>query len=64
MHPRVQRLDPAVHHLGEAGDLRHVDDGEAGLVQRRGCAAGRKQLDAERLKRAGQIDETRLVGNG
>ena len=64
VHPRVQGLDPSVHHLREAGDLRHVDDSEAGGVQRRGCAAGRKEIDAKRLQGVRQIQEAGLVGNG
>ena len=64
VHARVEGLDPPVHHLGEAGDLRDVDDGEPGGAQGRAGAAGREQLDAARLERAGEIDQTRLVGNG
>ena len=63
MHPRVQRLDPAVHHLRESGDLRHIEDGEPGGAQRRGRAAGREEFDAERRKRARKIGEAALVGN-
>ena len=64
VHPRVQSLDPSVHHLREAGDLRHVDDREAGGVQRRRGAAGREEVDAKRLEGVRQIQEAGLVGNG
>ena len=64
MHARMQRLEPPVHHLGEAGDLRHVDDRKAGAAQRRRGAAGREELDPAFGERAREIDEARLVGNG
>jgi hypothetical protein len=60
---RVQGLDPAVHHLGRAGELRDVDHREAGLRQRLGGAAGRHQLDAALGERAREIDEPGLVGD-
>ena len=60
---RMQRLQPAVHHLGKSGQLGDVDDLEAGLRQRRGGAAGRDDLDAARFERLAQFDEAGLVGN-
>ena len=63
VHPRVQRLDSPIHHLGEPGDLRHVDDRKAGAAQRRRRTAGRDQFDAGFRERARQIDEARLVGD-
>src|SRR6202020_147158 len=50
--------------FGEVVNLRPVEGREAGGVQRRGCAAGRKEIDAEGLERARQIEKARLVGNG
>ena len=44
---RVQRLDPAVHHLGKSGHVRDIDDRKTGRGQGLGRAAGRDQLDAE-----------------
>ncbi len=41
MHLGMQRLDAAVHHLREAGQLRHVLDLEAGRGNRLGGASGR-----------------------
>ena len=42
VHPRVQRLDPAVEALGEAGELLHPGDREAeALDERRGAARWR-----------------------
>ena len=46
MHLRMQRLHPAVHHLGKAGEVRHVAHLQAGVGERLGGAAGRDQLDA------------------
>jgi hypothetical protein len=64
VHPRVQGLDPAIHHLREAGDLSHVDDREAALIKRRGGAARRKEVDAKWFEGTRQIQEAGLVGNG
>src|SRR5262249_40685423 len=58
---RVQRLDPAVHHLGEARDGRHIDDRQAGVDEGSRRAAGRHQLEAAPDQRAGQIDDAGLV---
>ena len=44
---RVQRLDPAVHHLGKAGDVGDVDDRQSRGGQGLGGAAGGDQFDAE-----------------
>jgi hypothetical protein len=60
----VERLDPAVHDLGETGDGRDIRHGETSSFQRLGGAAGRDKPDAARCQRAGKIDEARLVGNG
>ena len=59
---RMQRLDPAVHHLGKTGDLGDVDHLQPGLAQRLGGAAGGDQLDAVAGEGLGEIDEARLVG--
>jgi|GEM_PF-6315782 len=61
---RVQRLDAAVHHLREAGKVADVLHGQAGVAQRLGGAAGRDELDALVGQRAGEIDDSRLVGHG
>jgi len=36
----VQRLDAAVHHLGKAGQIADVADGEPRVAQRLGGAPG------------------------
>ena len=46
MHLGVQRLDAAVHHLREAGELGNVDDFQPGIGERLSGAAGRDGLDA------------------
>jgi hypothetical protein len=38
---RVQGLDPPVHDFGKAGMLRHFFDGDAGIGEQSGGAAGR-----------------------
>ncbi|MPL60780.1 hypothetical protein SDC9_06342 [bioreactor metagenome] len=64
VHLRVQRLHPAVHHLGKARHLGHIAHAQPGLAQRLGGAAGRQQLDAAGGKRAGKVDQPGLVGDG
>ena len=55
----MERLDAAIHHLGEAGDVRHVDDRQAGVGQRPGGAAGRHQLETTRADEpARKIDQS------
>ena len=44
--PRMERLDPAVEHLREAGHGGDVGDRQAGVAQRPGRAAGRDELEA------------------
>ena len=63
VHLGMQRLEPAVHHLGKAGVLGHVLHGEAGVLQRLGGAAGGEDLHAARRQRLGEFDEPGLVGD-
>jgi hypothetical protein len=60
----VQRLDAAVEHLGKAGVVGDLGDGQAGVGEQLGGAAGGQQLDAERVQRAGEFDDAGLVGDG
>ena len=62
MHFRMQRLDPAIHHFGEAGQLGDVDHLQPGIFQRLGRAAGRNEFDAVAGKRLGEIHQSGLVG--
>ena len=64
MHLGVQRLDPAVHHFGKAGQLRDVLDLQAGGRDGLGGAAGGDELDAVAGERLGKFDQAGLVGNG
>jgi hypothetical protein len=58
----VQRLHPAVEHLGIAGDVLDQRDRDAGLTQCPGRAAGGDDLDAEFVvQRAGEVDDAGLV---
>ena len=50
----MERLDPAVEHLREAGDRRDVRDREPGLAQGARRAAGADQLPAARDEAAGR----------
>ena len=60
VHLRMQRLHAAVHHLREAGDLRHVGHLEPGVGQRLAGAAGGDELDAVLGERAGEIERPAL----
>ena len=51
---RMQRLDPPIHHLRQAGDLGDVDHLDAGLAQQLGRAAGRDDVDAVPAQVRGQ----------
>ncbi len=62
--PRVKRLDPAVHHLGETGQLAHGTGIERRVLNHLERAPGREQLVAEPLESARECGETRLVANG
>ena len=52
---RVQRLHPAVQHLGKGGDLAHVAHRQAGGAERLGGAAGGEELDLARGEPRGQM---------
>ena len=60
---RVQRLDPAVHHLGKAGDVRDVGDRQPGLGDGLRRSAGRDELDAAGGEPAREVDQPGLVRN-
>jgi hypothetical protein len=64
MHLGMQGLDAAVHHLGEAGKVRHVRDLQPRFGDRLGGTAGGDQFDTMRRKRARKFDQPGLVGNG
>jgi hypothetical protein len=61
---RVQRLDAAVHHLREAGDVGDVGDRELVLAEKLRGPAGADQLDVELVvQRAGELQQAGLVGH-
>ena len=64
MHGGMQRLHPAVHHLGKSGELADVAHGKRGLAERLARAARGDELDAVAGERAGKLNEPGLVGNG
>ena len=64
MDRRMQRLDPAVHHLGKSGEIADVEHVEPGIAQGLARAAGRNQLDAVAGQRAGEVDDAGFVGDG
>ena len=59
MHGGMQRLHPAVEHLGEAGDLLHRRDRDAGGAERGGGAAGGDDLPAELRQALREGDDAR-----
>ena len=64
MHARVQRLDPAVHHLGEAGEVADRLRVERRILEGLQSAAGREQVVVQPLEAAGKACEPGLVANG
>ena len=63
VHLGVEGLDAAVEHLGKAGEVADVLDGEAGIAKRAGGAAGRDEFDAEAGQCLGKLHQARLIGN-
>ena len=61
VHPRVQRLDPAVEALRESGEVSDLGHRDAGLGDARGRAAGGDKGDTGRVEAAGELDEPGLV---
>src|SRR5206468_11707146 len=61
---RVKRLDTAVEHLGEPGDVGDVAHGDSGVPQEPRGAAGRDDLDPESTEGAGELDHAGLVVDG
>ena len=59
----MQRLHPAVHHLGEPGDVRDVADGQTGVGERLRRPAGRDQLDPEPIEAFSEIRKARFIRN-
>ena len=63
MDHRVQGLDPAVHHLREAGEVGHVLHRQARRSDRRLGAAGGDQLHPHLRQRPGGLHQAGLVGH-
>ena len=62
VHLGMQGLEPAVHHLGKAGVLGDVLDGDAGVLSALAVPPV-ERISTPRGKRAGEVDEAGLVGN-
>ena len=60
MHLGMQGLDPAVHHLGKAGQFGNIPDRQSGRRDRLRGAAGGDELDAVAGQRAGEFDQAGL----
>ena len=63
MDHRVQRLDPAIHHFGKTGEVRHVLHRKPGIAQRLGRAAGGDQFHAQPRQALPQFNQAALVGH-
>ena len=59
----MQGLDPPVHHLRKAGEVRYVAHVEARVAQRPGGAAGGNEVHPLRGEHVAKRDEPRLVRN-
>ena len=64
MNARMQRLDAAVHHFGNARDLGNVDHRDPGFAQELGGAAGGDDLDAVAAERVCELGKAGLVADG
>jgi hypothetical protein len=60
---RVQGLDPAIHHFGEAGVVGHFHRVYAVVLEQLVGAAGGQDLDTELLQLTGEFEDTGLVGD-
>src|SRR5207237_9495371 len=61
----VERLDPAIHHLGKAGDLGHIGDGKTQVAKELRRAAGADKVDVEfTMQRGGELRQTGFVRDG
>src|SRR5699024_5676706 len=61
---RVEGLDAAVEHLGEAGDRLDLGDGDPGLADGAPRGAGGDDLDPGLGEGAGEVDDAGLVEDG
>ena len=59
----MQRLHPAVHHLGEPGDVRDVADGQTGVRERLRRPARGDQLDPQPIEALSEIRKARFIRN-
>ena len=62
--PRVERLDPPVEHLGEAGHRGDVRHGQTCVAEGARRAAGRDELETGVDEAPAEIGEAGLVGHG
>ncbi len=60
---RMQRLDPAIEHLGETRDLGNVAHGQARVSQCLARTAGGDEFDAEASQGTGEVDQARLIAD-
>lgn len=63
MHLGMQRLDPPVEHLREAGQFRDVFNRDAGIAQQLRRASSGDKFDAEARELAREVNESSLVGD-
>jgi hypothetical protein len=59
----MQRLDAAVHHLGEPGDVRNIENREPRGGQRLGGAAGGYEFEPARRQFLRERNQAGFIGN-
>ena len=64
VHPRVQRLDPALEALGEAGEVLDLRHGQAERLDEGGRAPGGDERDPGVVQAADEVLEAGLVVDG
>ena len=63
MHLGMEGLDAPVEHFGEAGEFGNIFDGDAGVAQQLGGAAGGDELNSEPGEFAREVRQAGLVGD-
>ena len=63
VHPRMQRLHPAIEHFGKAGERGNVFHLDAAFPQQFGGAAGGDQFHLHRRQPPSKLHHAGLIGD-
>jgi len=62
MDPWMQRLHPAIQHLGKARQFRHIQDLQTRITQRLGRPSGRNQFNSQPRQNTCKLHQPGLIG--